>query len=364
MSDRLHDYIGSRPDWLEHLEAEFKIDVVRDGDLASLKYNQIESPMHDPLVRQCRGAVVNVPSATLLAHPYDKFWNYGETLADSIDWPSARVQEKLDGSLMILYWSDGEWRVASSGHPTAGGTYGTATTETFREAFWRVFAATGMKEPQDTGVTYMFELCGDANRIVVKHDAEKLVAHGSRRVVTGNELAREALRHTADRCHWPIVAEHPLGSIDECLAAAEKLDPIQSEGFVVVDDMCHRVKIKSPRYVMLHHLKGAMSVRRAIEMWQTGEATELLAHFPEFSEPVLKVHDRLDSLAERALDTIIAGQSCGSRKEYAAFVKELPWQAVCFKFFGERTPSVQVVRDRIRQQTAASLERLYESVWP
>jgi hypothetical protein len=57
-----------------------------DGDLVSLKYNQIESPMHEPIVQECRGMVVHVPTGTILAHPYNKFWNHGEALAAPIDW--------------------------------------------------------------------------------------------------------------------------------------------------------------------------------------------------------------------------------------------------------------------------------------
>jgi hypothetical protein len=32
-----------------------------------------------------------------------------------------RVYEKLDGSLMTLYWFEGQWRVASNKLPAAGG---------------------------------------------------------------------------------------------------------------------------------------------------------------------------------------------------------------------------------------------------
>src|SRR6185312_17211633 len=92
--------IATNPNWLEHLETEFKIHIVRDGNLVSLKYNQIESPMHEPIVQECRGMVVNTTTGKVLAHPYNKFWNYGEHLADTIDWSTARVLEKLDGSLM------------------------------------------------------------------------------------------------------------------------------------------------------------------------------------------------------------------------------------------------------------------------
>src|SRR5262245_66091344 len=123
MKNLVQQLIDERSDWLEHLAESYKIHVVRDGDLASLKYNQIESPMHEPIVQQCRGMVVDVAQRRVVAWPYNKFWNHGEHLADQIEWSTSRVQEKLDGSLMIMYWRDivNGWCVASSGHPTAGG---------------------------------------------------------------------------------------------------------------------------------------------------------------------------------------------------------------------------------------------------
>src|SRR6476659_8011413 len=123
----LKNFIAENPsDWLPKLVETYKIDAVTAGDLVSLKYDQINSPMADPIVQECRGVVVHVPTGTVLAHPYNKFWNHGEHLAATIDWSTARVQDKLDGSLMILYWhpANGAWQVASSGHPIAGGRLG------------------------------------------------------------------------------------------------------------------------------------------------------------------------------------------------------------------------------------------------
>ena len=35
---------------------------------------------------------------------YVKFFNHGESNADIIDWKTARVYEKLDGSIITMYW--------------------------------------------------------------------------------------------------------------------------------------------------------------------------------------------------------------------------------------------------------------------
>jgi len=365
---KVKQLIASNPQWLEYLQSELKIDVVRDGDLASLKYNQIESPMHDPIVQECRGMVVHVPTGKILAHPYNKFWNHGEALADPIDWSTARVLEKLDGSLILLWSGFGAydaWNVASSGTPRASGSFGSADI-TFRDAFWNTFSRLGMARPAEhhADITFMFELCDQPNRIVVKHDKPRLVLHGARSLSTGREILHDDLKSIADAHNWEYVRSYAIGSIEECLAAAEALDPIQTEGFVVVDANFRRIKIKSPRYVILHHMKGAATPRRAIELWQTGEAAELLAHFPEMTPQIMPIHDLLDDFAGKVIDDMIAHAAAPTRKDFAMAIKDRPWSATCFRLYtgdaGSRV-SVAKAKEVLRAQSLASLERLLES---
>lgn len=357
--------IAERRDWLSHLEIEHKIIVNRDGDLVSLKYNQIESPMHLPIVQECRGMVVDVANARVLAHPYNKFWNYGDAPAAIIDWSTARVLEKLDGSLMILYWDPNidEWAVASSGTPRGSGQFGSSEAETFGSAFWRTFDALGMRKPPEQAqrVCFMFEFCDTPNRIVVKHERPRIVLHGARDMGLGTEYGHDTLVLWAEMLGWELVKSFPISSLEECLAAADELDPIACEGFIIVDAAFNRVKIKSPRYVVLHHMKGEATVRRSIELWQSGEATELLSHFPEMAPQILPVHERLDTIAVRAAyGAAIAMATTATRKEFALAIKDKPWSSVAFKLYGT-TPSVNDAHRVMREATLPALERMIEA---
>ncbi len=359
MVSHVAQLITQQPDWLDVLTNDFKIHVVRDEDLVSLKYNQIESPMAEPIVQECRGMVVDTTHGKILAHPYNKFWNHGEHLAAPIDWGTARVQDKADGSLMILYWHNDAWQVASSGTPRAGGTFGD-TGETFRDAFWRTFDALGMKRPGShvRNFTFMFEFCDAPNRIVVRHERPRIILHGARDLRSGQEFSGGALQYIAETCNWEQIAEFPIASIDECLAAAEKLDPIAAEGFVVVDWDFNRVKIKSPRYVILHHMKDEATLRRAIELWQTGEAGELLTHFPEMSGAILPVHERLDALAVEALRLTNEHEHL-SRKYFAEHVKATAVAPIAFRLYGKQTGLADALAV-MRACTTQALERMLE----
>lgn len=368
MKNLVSALMEDREDWLSFLQEEYKIKAVpsEDGRLVSLKYDQLESPMDVPVVCQCRGMVVDVKSKTVLAWPYDKFWNLGEGRAASVDWSTARVQEKLDGSLLILYWDPtlGEWAVASSGHPTAGGRFGKSETQTFRQAFWDIWSDEGyiLPYPTDQGSTFMFELCAEENRVVVKHDRPKLVFHGARSY-SGQEYSQERLESTRHSYDWELVKSFPLTSAEECLTAAKTLNPAHAEGYVVVDAQHNRVKIKSPNYVALHHMKGEFSRRRAVELWQTGETSELVLHFPEFAAEIEEVHWKLDAIAEEAwmyLGDIWTARPWPERKEFATIVKDKPFSSVAFKLYGKQNVEEADISRVLKGQTTASLERLLE----
>ena len=205
----------------------------------------------------------------------------------------------------------------------------------------------------------MFEFCASENRIVVKHDAPRIVLHGARNIATGFEWSYSGLRATRAAFNWEVVRCYSMSTIDSCLAAAEALDPLATEGFVVVDASFSRVKIKSPRYVALHHMKGEATPRRAIELWQAGETDELLAHFPEMAGAVLPVQDRLESAALHALADYVAHRRAPTRKDFAVAVKDAPWSAATFRLYTQGgAPDVAAARSIMRSLSTAALERI------
>jgi hypothetical protein len=354
------ELMRAEPDtWLETLTTKYKINAVLDGNLVSLKYDMIESPMAEPIVQQCRGMVVDCEARRVVAWPYNKFWNYGEGLAAKLDWSTAYAGEKLDGSLMILYWYDDAWRVASSGHPTAGGRLGAIEGRTFRDAFWEVWNASEMAFPPSRfqGTTFMFELCAHENRVVVKHDEPYIELHGARGE-DGVELHTSQLDVMCLMRNWRRAETYALTTPEEVLEVAAKLNPVEQEGFVVVDANFNRIKVKSPRYVILHLMKDQATPRGAVRLWQTGEASELLTHFPELSVVITPIHEKLDGIAVQALEDFQKNTPFASRKDFALAIKDLSHATVLFRMLDLSEPTIDDVKTIMRRGTLASLERL------
>ena len=226
---------------LDDLRARYALALsraVEHPNLVLLKYDQLESPLGDPLVRQCRGLIVDEADGyRVVSRSFDKFWNHGEAHADAIDFATATVQEKLDGSLCVLYHHDGAWRVQTSGSADAAGPVG-RTGRRFSDLFWEVFAAMGYDLPTDPRRCYSFELMTPWNRVVIPHTTSRLVLIGVRDRESGEELP-------LDGGHgFQVVRAFPLRSLPEILETFAALPPhwtcpncsAEQRDFLVVDD--------------------------------------------------------------------------------------------------------------------------------
>lgn len=307
-------------------------------DLVLLKYDQIESPFAEPLVRECRGLILNQnQNWDIVSFPYTKFFNHGEGHAAPIDWASATIYEKVDGSLITLYNWNGSWQVATSGTPDGATRVGDAPF-TFAELFWKTFNGSGyMLDAFDPSICYMFELCSPWNRVVVPHQNERIVLHGARSLVTGLELSPQV---QAAAVGVECVRSFPIQNIDDCLKAANALNPMQQEGFVVVDANYNRVKVKSPQYVALHHMKDGFSKRRMMEVVRTNEHTEFLTYFPEYKPLFDEIKCRYDALVVGAGTVWESIRTIQDRKTFALEATKHPFSAILFSLYTGKTKSV------------------------
>jgi hypothetical protein len=316
-------------------------------------YDQLEANPNDPIVKESRGMILNGgDNWNTVAAPFFRFANHGESWADSIDWKSARVQEKVDGSLMIVWYWGGQWNVSTKGSPNAGGLVDVHPF-TFSELFWRIWKDRGYDvEELDTDWTFMFELISPFNRVVCQYPEPDLVFLGARNRVTMQEAEVDDLGHPLLP---PVVKEYSLSSIDDVIAAAQKLTPESGEGFVVVDQNFRRVKIKSPAYVLVHHAKDGFGQRRIIDLIRAGETSEVLSYFPEYQQQYDEMAEALNGLVielEEAYDKI---RHIPVQKDFAIEALKTRYSAALFQL---RSGRVSSIRSAVLAASTEVLERL------
>lgn len=324
-------------------------------NLVFLKYSQIDSPMGETITQECRGLILDEAADwKVVSYPFRKFFNHGEGHAAPIDWGSARVLEKLDGSLMTLYWYDGKWQVASNGTPDAGGpVYGHKGT--FADLFWETFKSLFYQLPNPlrwAGHSFMFELMTPWNRVVVPHREPKLVCLGGRNCWTLEEIRHDLL---CGRFDWHVVRSHPLGSFADCMAAAAALNPMESEGYVVCDGNFNRVKVKSPQYVAIAHLKDGFGPRRMIEIVRTNEGAEFIVHFPEYATVFNDVRSQFCALCDEVEAEYLRLKGIPVQKDFAGEAVKTRCSSALFSLRGGK---VATAREFFAKGTVQTLERL------
>ena len=113
MKPKILEYIKNNPDNWEQKLNEMAIRTNHNGDLVCFKYD-IQADFSDPLVCEARGIIIDITEQRVVCWPFDKFFNVQEQYAADIDWQSARVLEKIDGSMIKLFWYKGAWHFATS----------------------------------------------------------------------------------------------------------------------------------------------------------------------------------------------------------------------------------------------------------
>jgi hypothetical protein len=346
---------------LAALEQEYAIRTVSSGDHPSLllfKYHQILSPMHEPIVRESRGIILDsADDWRCVARGYDKFFNYGEPNAVDIDWTTARIQEKVDGSLILLYRYEGAWKAATTGSPDASGPVD-ANDFTFADLFWETLRSYGLPDDFDTGapgLTLLLELTTPHNRIVVPHRNCGLTLLGARETETGNWLDSEQNRLLAEWLHVPTVKEFPLLSIEEILTSFAAISPLDQEGYVVVDGAHRRLKVKHPQYVAIHHMRFAFSRKAFLEVIRAGETPEVIAYYPELNAEFEAITADYQALCGEA-DLIYENyRHLETQKEFAMAISKHRCSAALFKI---RAGHVRNAAEFYAQTPISNLMRL------
>lgn len=322
----LQKFISEHKDWKSLLQsAPYFIEIKEDENYILLKYNQVKSDFYNPIVRECRGIILTADTFEAVCVPFFKFGNYGEGYADKIDWSSARVQEKVDGSLIKVWHHNKKWHISTNGMIDASKAMLSNDLEifkSFRDLFNRAcmkydFALCGSRD-LNPNYTYMFELVSPYNRVVVPYKEIDIRHIGTRDNTTLQELEIDI--------GIPKPKSYSLKSLDDCIKACDAMG-YDEEGYVVVDKNWNRVKIKSPAYVAVHHManNGCINKERIVDLIKTGEDGEFLNYYPEYTKDFENIKSAIKKFVS---DTDVAYYSdlttmeFNNRKEVALYIQE------------------------------------------
>ena len=276
---------------LENAVKEFKLKT-RDYDHKVLiKYDQIESSMGFSEVQDCRGLILEKGTWNILCLSFRKFFNAEEGHAAMIDWNTAKVLSKLDGSMIQVYWDykKEEWFAATTGTGEGEGEVNNKDGTTFNGLFWKTVITKYNMNIDDLkkGNVYVFELMTPYNIVVTPHTESAVALLAIRNLKDLSEYNYEALKKVAETLGVPLVKAYDM-NVKDVGAIKRTFDgmPFTDEGYVVVDGNFNRIKIKNPAYVSAHHLKGKMGSHHIMGIVKSNEIDEFIATFKEREEEI------------------------------------------------------------------------------
>lgn len=299
--------IHDNPDEWEEIMEKKNINIKREGDLAIFNYITFFSDFSDPVVQEARGIIVDVRNCEVVCWPFRKFGNWNESYVDPIDWDSAVVQEKIDGSIIKLYYYAGTWKWATNSVIFAENAMVNDEGRSFLNV---IMDADNYKdipfEQLDITKTYIFELVSPETTVVIPHQQAHLYHLSTRSSLDGAEFDDS------------IGVERPRvygygKSLDDYIQHVRTLNPDEAnptvEGFVVCDKDHHRIKIKSPEYLMVHKIvnTGNLSEDSLVEVVSNRDEVvrEIIMRNPELKSRLDNVEKKI-ALLEKEIEKYIS----------------------------------------------------------
>lgn len=352
MKLKVLEFIEEHSNWETLLaEAPYCVITKWDGDYFLLKYNQFGSDFSNPIVKECRGSIFykdpKSGEVECVCMPFYKFGNYGESYVDEIDWITAKVMEKIDGSL-IKIWHHNGWHISTNGNINA---YNTENAAYENMTFGNVvdMALGGRTEEfldaLNKDFTHMFELVSPYTRVTISYPETQLYYLSSRNMITMNEYIVHQPLELFNEFNIKYPKYYFLTSLADCIEAANQMSK-DEEGFVVVDADFHRIKIKSPEYLLASRARnnGAITTRTVLELMRENKLDDFLGYCPDYKDFVDKVLNSYKQL-RNDMETqwcVYGSQTVNwSKKDFVVFAKSCKYKDYLFKRFDNKVANAE-----------------------
>ena len=232
----------------------------------------------DEVTLNARGTVYEIETGKVVARAFPKFFNFGELPTEKqkqiLNSRDFTAYEKMDGSLGIIYYYDGEWRVNTRGSFTSDQAI------RGKEMLDKKYDT----ERLDPTMTFMVEIIYPENRIIVDYgNEEKLVMLACLETSEDSEVEDHEFwfSHLCFRSRITPCLKEKFNSIEELQTHLETLDHTE-EGYVVRLGNGYRVKFKSVEYLKLAKIMSHVSPLAFWEHMENGKIElDYLEHLPE-----------------------------------------------------------------------------------
>jgi len=319
---KIQEFILAHDNWRELLaDAPYNLKISEDDGFVLFKYNQIASDFSQEICKEARGLILDTQdNFRVVRYAFKKFFNIDEGFAAHIDWDTAVATEKIDGSIMSVWYGRGKWHLSTNGTINAfkAELAGAGPYKTFGELFESVLPLSWFENNTWENRCFTFELVSPYNKVVIDYLETKVYILSIRDMHTLEEYNLDYIRAWAATNHLATPQVYELNNEDEFRKLVEDM-PEGHEGIVVRDQYNERVKIKTLLYFEMHKAKnnGVITLERIVNLIRANDHHEFLSYFPEYQSMFDDVKHQIDR-AEGIEDKI--------RQDVALWKNEHPFE--------------------------------------
>lgn len=319
---KIQEFILAHENWRELLAAEpYNLKISEDDGFVLFKYNQIASDFSQEICKEARGLILDTQdNYRVVRYAFKKFFNIDEGFAAHIDWNTAVATEKIDGSIMSVWYARGKWHLSTNGTIDAfkAELAGVGPYKNFGELFESVLPLSTFVGNRYEPYCLTFELVSPYNKVVIDYPETKVYLLSARNMLSEDLHETPAVETVAKELG---VARPKFWSLED---EKEYRDLVASmpeghEGIVVQDGNYERVKIKTLLYFEMHRAKnnGVLTLERIVDLIRANDHYEFLSYFPEYTSMFDDVKHQIDR-AEGVEDKI--------RQDVALWKNEHPFE--------------------------------------
>ena len=364
-------FINTHPNWRAILSSSPYNLIIKDlGDCTLIKYNQLFSDFKEPMVREARGIIIQKKGRKyrLVRIAFTKFFCVGDPNAKRDLYKLAHrkqwfVEEKIDGSLITLAWWDNKWHISTSGNIDAYKaplSFANGDIQNFGKLF--EYASKGKIDYKQLNkrFTYIFELVGLENKVVVPYEVEDIYYLGRRNNNTLLEVPyfKDNCAGVEDckrpKCRVVDISKNPKKIIKELQREVNSFTKDQEhfEGYVISDSSLKtRVKMKSSKYLELSSQKGdgVFSARKILLMIKDHKDDDVLSSFPEYKPQFDDIRNKLSNWMIELKNDIDEMKSLKfeSRKDLAMWAKEKSFSSILFAAYNTENSDMDWIEKEV-----------------
>lgn len=295
---KIQEFILAHDNWRELLaDAPYNLKISEDDGFVLFKYNQIASDFSQEICKEARGLILDTQdNFRVVRYAFKKFFNIDEGFAAHIDWDTAVATEKIDGSIMSVWYGRGKWRLSTNGTIDAfkAELAGVGPYKTFGELFESVLPLSNFAN-YNKHRCFTFELVSPYNKVVIDYPETKVYLLSVRDMDSLEEFGHNAVEIIADVNGLIVPERYDLNNEADYRKLVKQM-PEGHEGIVVRDQYNERVKIKTSLYFEMHKAKnnGVITLERIVNLIRANDHHEFLSYFPEYQSVFDDVKHQID----------------------------------------------------------------------